>query len=107
MARMTNDQLTRWGARYRIGLADVKALRKLVNKRAEERVKACNGDPHPLVRDKTDKDANSEAWTRDSDATDLLLDKLAEQLGFDGVDYGVGVYPAFSKGNETTIHIPE
>jgi hypothetical protein len=106
MTRMTDSQLAKWADRYGITADDVKALRRLINRRAAQQEHVCNGDPHPSLADRSDKNANARAWEKDSDATEAKLSKLALSLGFDGVDFGVGLYPALIKGAETCIMIP-
>ena len=103
---MTDLQLTRWGARYGLTLAQVKQLQELTEKRADQATHFCNGDPHPRVADKRDKDANSREWDKDCDETQEVLTALAKSFGFDDVDYGVGLVPVLEKGGDTCIMVP-
>jgi hypothetical protein len=103
---MTPAQLTRWGERYNLTLKQVQSLKLLINRYAYQGVRYCNGDPHPLVHDKQDKSACSEAWGADRDKTGDKLEKLIKELGFDDIDFGVGLYPALAKDGDTCIMVP-
>jgi hypothetical protein len=103
---MTTQFLAKWADRYGITLTDAKALRRLSDKRAREQEHALNGDPHPSVLVRSDKNANAKAWESQSDRTDAEFLALAKDVGFDNVDFGVGLYPALMKGAETCIMIP-
>jgi hypothetical protein len=103
---MTFAQLTKWGERYNLTLEQVLELKRLINKRVRERTHHCNGDPHPHVSDRNDKNACSEAWDQASNKTEDKLEELAKRLGFDDVDFGVGLYPVLEKDNDTCIMVP-
>jgi hypothetical protein len=107
MARMTDAQLSKWASRYGITASDVKALRILTDKYARQQERSLNGEPHRSVADKADRNANATAWEKESDATGERIRTLAKSLGFDRVDFGVGLYPALEKGAETCIMIPD
>jgi hypothetical protein len=103
---VNSQQLTKWGERYGLNLQQVRRLQRLIYKRKREVERYLNGDPHPLVLDRTDKNLCSKMWEADSDRTDGQLLAYAKQVGFDGVDFGVGLYPALMKGDETCIMVP-
>lgn len=103
---MTNAQLEKWGQRYGLTLAQCLELRKLFRTYARQQERACNGDAHPSVRNRDNKNANSDAWTRDSDVTGASLESLARAYGFTHVDFGVGLYPVLERGEETCIMVP-
>jgi hypothetical protein len=103
---MTDQGLANWGKRYNINLYDVKFLQQLVEGYAKEREFYCNGDPHPSVRNKLDKNANAQAWDKTSEASAKLIVTFASRVGFDDVDFGVGLTPCFVKGNDSCIMVP-
>jgi hypothetical protein len=100
---MTDAQLIKWASRYDLKPDDVKKLRNLVVRRVREMTHALNGDTH--FRGK-DKDSYSKAWEQDSDKTDAKIVKLSKKMGFTGIDFGVGLYPAFHHPKEQFVHIP-
>lgn len=104
---MTDPQLTKWGERYGIKLGEVKELRRLVNKYAKQQEHASNGDRHPRVSEFADKNDHAQEWDKESETTATLLENYAKRLGFDGIDFGVGLYPAFIKDGDSCIHVPE
>lgn len=104
---MTETGLTNWGKRYGITLADVKTLQWWIDRYAKQRENFCNGDPHPDNPRPGDKSRNSEYWDRSSERTAASLTTIIEDLGFTGIDFGVGLYPALAKGQETCIMVPD
>ena len=106
---MTERELSVFCVRYGIAPSDAKNVRRLsrlIHQCAMEQTHACNGDPHSRVADPTDKNACSNAWDVNSQATADRIEPLARSLGFDGVDYSGGLYPTLKKGNETAIIVP-
>lgn len=103
---MTDEQLSKWGERYGLTLSDIRGLRRLINIYVKQQEHFCNGDYHPSIGDFGTQNRYAEAWERESDATAVLLKEYAKRCGFDGVDFGLGLYPCFSKGSDTHIMIP-
>lgn len=105
--RAKMDPMIAWSQRYDVTVDDARKLRRLVNTYAYQSERSLNGDPHPSNPDfATDKNANLEAWDRAADGTARRLRVLAGSLGF-RVDFGVGLYPALSKGQEDSIFLPQ
>lgn len=94
----------RFAADYGI---DVDRVGKMARYAAEAKYhneKACNGDPHPLNRNPEDKNRNSELWAHrvEIDANELL--RLAQQYGFDSVEF-TGLRPCLKKAGRF-VEIP-
>lgn len=104
---MTTAQLAKWGERYGITLDDVLKLGGLIDKYAKEREHYCNGDPYPLRPHIKDKSRLSAIWDHESELTGQRIERLASSLGFTGVDFGVGLYPALAKDGDTCIMVPD
>lgn len=106
MALSLNDaRLESWGRRYGLTLSKAKRLRYFIDRHAKQQEHVCNGDPHPLNSCHEDKNRNAELWSVDSNRTAASIKTLAEGV-FDSIDFGVGLYPAFAKGNDTCIMVP-
>jgi chitinase len=54
-----------------------------------------------------DKNANAQAWDKTSERTAASLTTLITSFGFDGIDFGVGLYPALAKDGDTCVMVPD
>ena len=87
--------------RYGVTVRQVRELARLIGRYAVQMERCINGDPHPFVfrMPHLDPDGTrfkndcSDAYHADSERTAAALTALAKRLGFDGVDYSVGLYP--------------
>lgn len=104
---MTTAQLGKWGERYGITAFEAKQLSRRIDRYGKMREHYCNGDPHPHNARPSDKSRNALLWDLDSEASANSLKKYIKRLGFDGIDFGVGLYPALAKGGDTCIMVPD
>lgn len=102
---MARKFLIAWAERYGITPAQARKLRLLSNRLAFYGVCVCNGDAYPGISP-DDKAACSNAWNADLAAKRREFEKLAADMGFDGVKFGLGLFPVLAKGQETVIDIP-
>jgi hypothetical protein len=101
----TNDQLAKWGERYGLSLGEVKGLGILLRGYKRRMERACNGDPYVGI-DPQDREACSKAWEKESEEVAIQLRSIVKRLGFDGIDFGVGLYPVLVKGDDSCIMVP-
>lgn len=79
-------------------------LRKLAEERAACGVHVCNGDPHPSLANKDNKNRNAHAWQVDCDKIEEALEARAKKNGLAGVSYP-GLYPTFETKEGRTLYL--
>ena len=79
-------------------------LRKLAEARALCGTHVCNGDPHPDLANKENKNANAKAWQADLDKIEAGLEARAKKNGLAGVSYP-GLYPVFETKEGRTLYL--
>jgi hypothetical protein len=97
----------RFATEFGISTLEVANLIQLVDRFADEETHGHNGDPHPAMAKRYDKEANSKAWETSSNNTALELLTLTKSLGFDGLDFNSGLFPTLIKGDNRGIILPE
>lgn len=95
----------RFSREYGIPLNQVFRLVRLANKRAKAAEHECNGDPHSTVADRSDKNANAQAWGADCERVQEHIDALVSQFGLTA-DYGVGLFPHLIDAQGRDVQIP-
>jgi hypothetical protein len=97
--------LQAWATRYRVPMSDARELQRLLRRRLHQGTQECNGDPHPRVKDPTDKNACSLAWGEDHSNTIGQINAVVTKHGLQ-MDYGVGLWGAIKKNGEYIDNIP-
>lgn len=83
--------------------AQARELSRNANRAAKINEHECNGDPHPAVADRTDKNECAKLWSLELDLVTIELQKIAEPFGLT-VEY-TGLRPCLRNGREF-IEIP-
>jgi hypothetical protein len=81
------------------------AVRRLMHRRFRQGEHECNGDPHPRVADRTDKDACAAAWGRDVEETIGRIDALLKLFGI-VFDAGTGLWGSVMKDGRYIDDVP-
>lgn len=84
-----------WANECGFDLATAAEVVRLAKQCGSRNVRYSNGYPHPLVKDRDDRAANSEAWGRDFDRSTERLSRLVAPHGF-SVEYN-GLMPTLHK----------
>jgi hypothetical protein len=79
-------------------------LRKLAEARVLCAMHACNGDPHPDIANKDNKNKNAKAWQLDCDRIEEGLEERARKNGLAGVSYP-GLCPTFETKEGWTLYL--
>ena len=95
----------RFSEEHGMPLAQVLRLVRLANKRGRAAEHECNGDPHSTVTDRSDKNANAQAWGADCERVQTHIDALVAQFGLTA-DYGVGLFPHLLDAQGRDVQIP-
>ena len=91
--------------RYDIEPRDAEHFQHLGTLRASWLEHECNGDPHPVNHDKSDKNTNAELWGKDAAMAGDRMTRIVKEWGFDRLDFGVGLYPTLELPT-TTEYFP-
>ena len=82
---------------YSAPMNEVRSFRLLGRERANMLEHWSNGDPHKQGSDDGDKQFNQDLWERDAALLGNQMTDLAQDWGFDHLDFGVGLYPTLQK----------
>jgi hypothetical protein len=101
----------RFAKEHNAPLMDVNHFANIGSRRALILAHECNGDPHERAIDQKDKNECAHLWGRDAKVLADQMTKLAQQWGFDHLDFGVGFYPTLQTNEDYhdttgTVHFP-
>jgi hypothetical protein len=87
----------RFAEEYGIPEHQVAALVGLALRAGKCNERACNGDPHPRAKDRTDKNECKDLWEADVATTTVNIADLVRPYGFTEVVY-TGLGPTLKRG---------
>lgn len=94
-----------WASRYGVPPTTARRLQNLLERRYDQSVAECNGDPHPSVKDRADKNASSAAWGRDVESTLEKIDAVCKTIGMT-FDPGTGLWGSMMRGGKYIDDLP-
>lgn len=98
--------LNAWAIRENVPHKDARRLHELLTLRHDQGVRVCNGDPHPKVKNNGDKNANSDAWSKEEDITIKKIDDICARIGLT-YDPGTGLWGSFKRNGSYIGDLPD